>query len=111
VRAAAARHVRRLHVGPHERPRVRHHDPGLGRRDTSDAEDAEDAVTVAGSTFEIVDVVQWDAPMLTLPDAAAVVLYLRGRGGLTRERAEREAAAVEVPVDVTRRGVLVWARA
>jgi len=82
--------------------------PGWGDATTSDAEDA---VTVAGSTFEIVDVVQWDAPMLTLPDAAAVVLYLRGRGGLTRERAEREAAAVEVPVDVTRRGVLVWARA
>jgi ubiquinone/menaquinone biosynthesis C-methylase UbiE len=65
--------------------------------------DAEDAASIVGQVFEVVDVERWDAPLVSLPDAAAVARFLRGRG-------LRPEAGFEPPVSVTKRGALVWAR-
>ena len=71
--------------------------------------DAEEAPAVVASVFGDVEVDAWDGPFVHLPDRDAVVDYLRGRG-LDAEVAAAVAAAVDVPLDVTKRGVLVWAR-
>ncbi len=72
--------------------------------------DAEEAEAVVGEVLEVVDVVRWDGPLVRLPDAGAVQTYLRGRGADPAD-ARAVAAHVEVPFAVTKRGVLVWARA
>jgi len=71
--------------------------------------DAEDAPDIIGEVFEVVDVVRWDAPLVRLPDRAAAMVFLRGRG-LPEADAHHRAARLPVPLDVTKRGVLVWAR-
>ncbi|MGH3823678.1 MAG: class I SAM-dependent methyltransferase [Pseudonocardiaceae bacterium] len=70
--------------------------------------DAESAVDVVASVFDVIDVQRWDAPMMTLPDRAAVELFLRGRG-LSLERSQQAADGFSTPMTVTKRGVLVWA--
>ncbi|MGH2908765.1 MAG: class I SAM-dependent methyltransferase, partial [Solirubrobacteraceae bacterium] len=70
--------------------------------------DAESAPVLVAEVFEVVDVQQWDTPMVTLPDRAAVELFLRGRG-LPRRRAEHFASEFLTPLDVTKRGMLIWA--
>ena len=52
---------------------------------------------------------RWDAPYYHLPDKAAVKEYLVGRF-MAPEEAERAAKQVDTPLDVTKRGVLVFAR-
>ena len=52
---------------------------------------------------------RWDAPLIVLPDRAAVADYLVGRM-VERGRAEREAGRFATPMRVTKRGCLVWAR-
>ena len=47
--------------------------------------------------------------MIHLPDPAALTLFLRGRG-LTEPEARRAAAGLPTPLDVTKRGCLVWGR-
>ena len=64
---------------------------------------------MVASVFGDVEVDAWDGPFVHLPDRDAVVDYLRGRG-LGADVAASVAAAVDVPLDVTKRGVLVWAR-
>jgi len=80
--------------------------PRWGQTTSFDAEDAPDIVS---EVFEVIDVVQWDAPVVHLPDRAAATVFLRGRG-LPEIDARHEAASLPVPLDVTKRGVLVWAR-
>jgi len=71
--------------------------------------DAEIAPDMVGRHFDEVEFEAWDAPLYHLPDKAAVRDYLVGR---LMPRAEAEAAAerVDTPLDVTKRGVLVFAR-
>jgi SAM-dependent methyltransferase len=71
--------------------------------------DAEEAPEVVGRVFESVEIERWDAPLIRLPDRAAVVEYLLGRA-LGRDIAEDVARRVDTPLDVTKRGVLVWGR-
>lgn len=78
--------------------------PGWGSRSTFDAEDA---VELISDTFDVVDAEHWDAPLVSLPDAAAITTFLRGRG-LTPDAAT--ASTITPPIAVTKRGVLVWAR-
>jgi SAM-dependent methyltransferase len=80
--------------------------PGWGARSTFDAEDA---VEVIGRVFDVVGAEFWDAPLISLPDKAAIATFLRGRG-LTTNAANAAAADYEPPMTVTKRGVLVWAR-
>lgn len=70
--------------------------------------DAESAVESVAGVFQVTDVQRWDAAMVHLPDRAAVALFLRGRG-LSWEDADEAAERCPAPLDVTKRGVLIWA--
>jgi hypothetical protein len=52
---------------------------------------------------------RWDAPLVRLPDREAVRDYLVGKG-VEPGRAEAAAADADAPLDVTKRGSLVYAR-
>lgn len=80
--------------------------PGWGRPLTFDAENAAGQV---GRFFEITDAQTWDVPLIDLATAGAARRYLRGRG-MTDEAAGRAARQVSVPVRLTKRGALIWAR-
>jgi hypothetical protein len=54
-------------------------------------------------------VVRWDAVLLRLPSRQAIRDYLVGKG-VDAGRAEAVAAGIEVPLPVTKRGALVFAR-
>jgi len=71
--------------------------------------DAEEAADVVATCFGDVEVDRWDRPSVHLPDREAVEEYLLARG-VGVESAVDVATAVTVPLDVTKRGVLVWAR-
>ena len=71
--------------------------------------DAELAPELVGARFGEVEVERWDAPLLQLPTRAAVCDYLVGKG-VDRRLAEARADAVAVPLPVTKRGALVFAR-
>ncbi|MGK5550700.1 class I SAM-dependent methyltransferase [Actinomadura kijaniata] len=71
--------------------------------------DAEDAPGLVGAVFGAVEVERWDAPLLLLPDRAAVRDYLVARL-VPRAEAETLAARVGTPLRVTKRGALVLAR-
>ena len=71
--------------------------------------DAETAVDIVGEQFSITEVLRWDKAVVRLPDAAAVRLFLRGRG-LSAAAAAEEAARRRCPLSVTKRGCLIWAQ-
>jgi len=88
----------------HDSPELRQfHDIG------SVSFDAEVAPDMVGRHFEEIELDRWDAPLVHLPDRSAVRDYLVGRF-MPPEEAERAAAQVDTPLDVTKRGVLVFAR-
>lgn len=70
--------------------------------------DAEVAPDLVGSVFDAVEVVTWDEPMLQLATRDELALFLRSRG-LAESVAETAAAERTLPVDVTKRGCLVYA--
>jgi SAM-dependent methyltransferase len=76
------------------------------RRLTADAESAPDLLR---GLFGRVEVERWDAPLLRLPTRADVRDYLVGKG-VEAGRAARAAASTGVPLDVTKRGALLFAR-
>lgn len=90
----------------------RYHDPELagipsshrGKRGTFDAEEAPDLVA---RVFDDIEVNWWDVAAYHLPDRAAVVDYLVAFG---IEDPEAHAADLPVPLDITKKGVDVWAR-
>jgi SAM-dependent methyltransferase len=73
--------------------------------------DAEEAPDIVASVFpaEAIEVERWDAPFVHLPDRQAVRDYLVGRC-IDPDVAGEVANEVDVPLDVTKRGCLVWAR-
>lgn len=71
--------------------------------------DAEDAAAVVARIFEDVTVHAWDAPLVTLPDRAAVRDYLLGRQA-PAATAEEASRALPVPLRVTKRGALLVVR-
>jgi SAM-dependent methyltransferase len=71
--------------------------------------DSETAPDIVANYFQIIEVVEWDTPAVRLPDAAAVTLFLRGRG-LSAEEASKHARRWRTPLTVTKRGSLIWAR-
>jgi hypothetical protein len=56
-----------------------------------------------------VEVERWDAPLVELPTVAAVRDYLIGRG-IEPGAAESKAKTTAVPLSVTKRGALAFAR-
>jgi hypothetical protein len=71
--------------------------------------DAESAPAMVAEVFGDVEVERWDAPLVRLATRTDVRDYLLGKG-TDPLRAERAAAATEVPLDVTKRGALLFAR-
>ncbi|WP_067798600.1 class I SAM-dependent methyltransferase [Actinomadura formosensis] len=71
--------------------------------------DAEDAPARVCEVFGEVEVERWDAPLITLPDHAAVRDYLIARR-VPRPQAAEAATRLRTPLPVTRRGALVLAR-
>ncbi|MFC7562548.1 class I SAM-dependent methyltransferase [Actinomadura namibiensis] len=71
--------------------------------------DAEDAPGLVGAVFGAVEAERWDAPLITLPDRAAVRDYLVARR-VPRAEAADLAARVGTPLRVTKRGALATAR-
>jgi len=70
---------------------------------------AENAPDMVGRHFEEIELDRWDAPLVHLPDKQAVRDYLVGRT-MPIDEAERAAERVSTPLDVTKRGVLLFAR-
>ncbi|WP_448608708.1 class I SAM-dependent methyltransferase [Geodermatophilus sp. URMC 60] len=70
--------------------------------------DAEDAPGLLAEVFDPVAVFSWDAPLVTLPDAAAVRDYLVGRQ-VPAEVAVTAAHELPTPLRVTKRGALIVA--
>jgi len=71
--------------------------------------DAEEAGAIVAEVFGTVELHPWDGPYVRLPDRAAVRDYLRGRG-VGSDEAREAAERASVPLVVTKRGVLIWAR-
>lgn len=71
--------------------------------------DAELAPGMLEGRFVDVQIERWDAALLTLPDRAAVVDYLIGKG-VAPDQAALGAEAVETPLPVTKRGALLFGR-
>lgn len=71
--------------------------------------DAEEAEAIVAEVFDDIEVDRWDGPHVRLPDRAAVGEYLIGRC-IDPELAAEVADAATVPLVVTKRGVVVWAR-
>jgi SAM-dependent methyltransferase len=88
----------------HDSPELAHALPD--RRLTFDAELAPDLI---GERFGELEVERWDAPLLRLPTRADVRDYLIGKG-VEPERASGAADAIELPLEVTKRGAVVFAR-
>jgi SAM-dependent methyltransferase len=71
--------------------------------------DAELAPDLLRELFEEPEVKSWDAPLIELPTVRAVRDYLVGKR-VTSDRAQAVAEAVELPLSVTKRGALLFAR-
>jgi len=71
--------------------------------------DAESAPAMLADVFGDVEVERWDAPLLRLPTQDDVRDYLIGKG-TDPLLAEEAAAGVDVPLEVTKRGALLFAR-
>ena len=71
--------------------------------------DAEVAPDLLGEYFEEVEVERWDAPLVELPTTQAVRDYLVGKQ-VAPVWAQAVAEATELPLSVTKRGVLLFAR-
>jgi SAM-dependent methyltransferase len=71
--------------------------------------DAELAPGFLRELFEEPEEKRWDAPLVELPSARAVRDYLVGKQ-VAPDRAQAVAAAAELPLSVTKRGALLFAR-
>jgi SAM-dependent methyltransferase len=71
--------------------------------------DAEDGPGLVAAVFGPVEVERWDAPMVRLPDRAAVRDYLVARF-VPPARAAQAATRVTTPLTLTKRGALIRAR-
>jgi hypothetical protein len=68
--------------------------------------DAEHAPDIVASVFGEVHVDSWDAPLLTLPDTAAITDYLIARF-VPAQQAAANGRRLSAPLVVTKRGALV----
>lgn len=71
--------------------------------------DADLAPGLLRELFEKPEVKRWDCPLIELPAARAVCDYLIGNQE-TSDRAQAAAATTPLPLSVTKRGALLFAR-
>jgi SAM-dependent methyltransferase len=69
--------------------------------------DTENALELIAEYFDDLEIERWDAPLVHLPDAGALALYLRGRG-LTTEQIAVALPRLQAPLTLTKRGALVY---
>lgn len=72
--------------------------------------DAEIAPGLVGSVFADVEVDAWDAPLIRLPDAAALRRYLVGRQMADEATATELTRRKTFPLTLTKRGAIVYGR-
>ncbi len=89
---------------PHDSPELTH---ALPKRPLTF--DAELAPGLLRELFEEPEVKRWDAPLVQLPTVRAVRDYFVGKQ-VAPNRAQAVASAAEVPLSVTKRGALLFAR-
>ncbi len=90
----------------------RHNDPELAEvlaLSGASTFDAENGPELVGELFSAVQVERWDAPLVRLPDHEALRLYLRGRQ-LAQPEIEKAISRVKLPLTLTKRGALIYAR-
>lgn len=89
----------------------RHDSPELAHiwRPPRSSFDAEQAPELIAAVFDHLEAEMWDAQMITLPDVAAVRDYLVARFVPPHQAADA-ANQIETPLDITKRGVLLYAR-
>ena len=80
---------------------------GLLPQSPPDTFDAENGPDMVRGYFEKVEVEQWDAPLVSLPDTEALLLWLRGYG-VREEEARGAAERTTVPLTLTQRGALIF---
>jgi SAM-dependent methyltransferase len=71
--------------------------------------DAENGPALVSRFFGRIEVERWDAPLVHLPDRAALQLYLRGRQ-LPRAIMSRALSQLSTPLTLTKRGALIYGR-
>ena len=71
--------------------------------------DAENGPELIADFFTDVTVERWDAPLIYLPDQAAVAQYLRGRQ-LTQADIDSAIRQIRAPLYLTKRGALIYGR-
>jgi hypothetical protein len=71
--------------------------------------DAESAPGLLKGYFDVLEVITWDEPLIHLPDRDAVRDYLIGRQ-VPAEIASDVARHANVPIRVTKRGAICFAR-
>jgi SAM-dependent methyltransferase len=71
--------------------------------------DAENGLALIGAYFQVVEVERWDAPLVHLPDRAALALYLRGRQ-LEPDQVQAALSRLRTPLTLTKRGALFVGR-
>ena len=71
--------------------------------------DAENGPACLRQVFDECEIQHWDAPLVHLPDREALGLYLRGRG-LSEHRARTAADTMPIPLTLTKRGMIGFAR-
>jgi SAM-dependent methyltransferase len=89
----------------------RYNDPELARLlpPSPSPFDAENGPDMVADFFAHIELERWDAPLVHLPDREALLLYLRGRQ-LSEAEIEAGVGSVSVPLNLTKRGVLIVGR-
>jgi SAM-dependent methyltransferase len=70
--------------------------------------DAEEGPDIVRSVFDVVEVARWDAPLVRLPDRAAIRAYLIGQR-LEPDHAATAAERLAAPLVLTKRGAIISA--
>jgi len=71
--------------------------------------DAENGPALVAEFFQNVEIERWNAPLIYLPDKAALHHYLLGRN-LCQQVIDQAMTQVEVPLYLTKRGALIYGR-
>jgi SAM-dependent methyltransferase len=87
-------------------PELRNVAPGWGEPQTFDGDNAE---AVVRSVFEDVEVEPWDVVAYRFPDHDALAEYLAVFYKLPEDEARQRASSLPCPLDLTKRGLFVWA--
>jgi SAM-dependent methyltransferase len=91
-------------------PELAHVLPGWGSRSPFDGEDAPDIVAaVFGVPGDLVEVERWNGPLVTLSAIDHATAFLRIHG-LSEQAAEAAASTLDLPLTLTMRGCIVYAR-